>query len=779
MSTKNVKIFVDESEQDKRRKVETSVYRVLATYPDSITAEVDDAQAEQLKSEGFHLEPLTSGTTIKLHSIEFDPTIRIPAAPRSMEFSLTELSPTEETYWIVQFSGPVKPEWVDKVKKLGGEIGDYIPENAFLVQANLGIKDQVSKLDFVRAVVLYQPAYKISSSLMGFQGRITHEGFSNATISAEAFKPKTIGNLRVLLHKEDDTKAVMQKVESLGGTVIVTDKKSMRISLDPAHIVELARLSNVQFIEQYVVPKLFNDITAGIIGVQPVWNNHGLDGEGQIVAVADTGLDTGVNDATMHADFRGRVVSIHSWPVQSNNMDDGAADRCDGHGTHVAGSILGSGAQSNGEIRGMAYKARLVFQAVEQYFQDGYGLYGIPNDLKDLFQQSYDDGARIFSNSWGGSPSDDSGNPIYGQYSAESQAIDEFIWNHKDAVILFAAGNEGKDANKKGKVDSNSLAAQATAKNCITVGASENYRPSGSIPIGIDSTFGEGWPNDFPVLPISTDHVSNNSDGMAAFSSRGPTADGRIKPDVVAPGTNILSVRSSVDGIANKTDDMGYLCSDLSKGWGLLPDGDLHKPYYKFDGGTSMATPITAGAVALIRQYLQKEFLPNPSAALIKAVLIHGAVPMKGQYMPPEVGAVPNNDEGWGRININQALFPADPLKFKFKDSATDAVGTGDQRNYTFTVVNTSVPFRTTLVWTDSPNTPASAGGLINQLSLSIIAPDGTTTQGGPSNNNVQQVVINKTQMGTYTVRITGITIPTESKDNVKQDFALVVTAGL
>ncbi len=248
-----------------------------------------EAQVEKLTKEGFQLELLTGGETIKLQSIEFDPTVEVPAAPAALSFRAAEVGPTEENYWIVQFVGPVKPEWVDKVKKLGGKIGDYIPENAFLVQMTLGIKDQISKLEFVRGVVPYQPAYKISSSLLGVQGRATHEAFSNATISAEAFKPKPIGNLRVLLHKEDDTEAVRQKVESLGGTVIVTDKKGMRISLDPAHIVELAKLPNVQFIEPYVVPKLFNDIAAGIIGVQPVWNNHGLDGEGQIVAVAIQG----------------------------------------------------------------------------------------------------------------------------------------------------------------------------------------------------------------------------------------------------------------------------------------------------------------------------------------------------------------------------------------------------------------------------------------------------------------------------------------------------------
>ena len=306
----------------------------------------------------------------------------------------------------------------------------------------------------------------------------------------------------------------------------------------------------MQWIEPYVVPKRFNDIAAGITGVQPVWNNHDFDGEGQRVAVADTGLDTGVNDATMHADFRGRIVSIHSWPLQLGNrtVDDGAADCCSGHGTHGAGSILGSGAQSNSKICGMAYKASLVFQAVEQYFEGWYCLYAIPNDLNNLFPQSYDDGARIYSNSWGGNSKDGWGNLVYGHYTATSQDIEEFTWNHKDAIILFAAGNSGIDANRRdGIIDANSLAEEATVKNCITVGASKNNRPHGSVPEpGYDRPYGELWPNDFPAPPISMNHVSDNPDGMIAFSSLGPTADGRIKPDVVAPGTNILSVCSSV-----------------------------------------------------------------------------------------------------------------------------------------------------------------------------------------------------------------------------------------
>ena len=78
--------------------------------------------------------------------------------------------------------------------------------------------------------------------------------------------------------------------------------------------------------------------------------------------------------------------------------------------------------------------------------------------------------------------------------------------------------------------------------------------------------------------------MSDDPTGLAAFSSRGPTDDGRIQPDVFAPGTNILSLRST---------------RTSATGWGLYQ----HNSNYLFMGGTSMSTPITAGAVVLIREF--------------------------------------------------------------------------------------------------------------------------------------------------------------------------------
>jgi subtilisin family serine protease len=196
----------------------------------------------------------------------------------------------------------------------------------------------------------------------------------------------------------------------------------------------------------------------------------------------------------------------------------------DGHGTHTAGSILGDGTASGGQYKGTAPDAELVHQSVMDY---GGGLDGLPLDLGDLFSQAYDLGARIHSNSWGAA--------VAGAYNANAAEVDSFMWDHKDMLVVFSAGNSGTDVDQDGVIDPDSIGSPGTAKNVLTVGAAENERPSIA---GTWSSFG------YAANPIHDDPMADNFDGMAAFSSRGPTDDGRIKPDVVAPGTYIVSTRS-------------------------------------------------------------------------------------------------------------------------------------------------------------------------------------------------------------------------------------------
>ena len=278
--------------------------------------------------------------------------------------------------------------------------------------------------------------------------------------------------------------------------------------------------------------------------------------------MADTGFDKG-STTDVHNAFTGRVAKLYALGRPNNANDP------NGHGTHVAGSVLGDGNSTvlGHVVRGTAPAARLVLQSV---LDSAGGLGGLPDDLHDLFQPPYDnDSARVHTNSWGSTVGD-------GRYNANSFEVDEFVWEHRDCVICFAAGNEGVDLNTNGVIDPKSITPPGTAKNCLTIGATENNRPTFSV------TYQQGF--GYTADPIASDRMADNPEGMVAFSSRGPTADGRIKPDVVAPGSYILSTRSR---------------DTSSLGW--APSAD---PLYYFNGGTSMATPLVAGCTALVREYL-------------------------------------------------------------------------------------------------------------------------------------------------------------------------------
>ena len=252
---------------------------------------------------------------------------------------------------------------------------------------------------------------------------------------------------------------------------------------------------------------------------------------------------------------------------------------------------------------------------------------GLPADLRLLFDQAYLAGARVHSNSWGIGAA--------GNYTVESHDADDYVWTHPDLTITFSAGNGGRDTDANGVIDFSSMSAPATAKNVIAVGASENDRLSEwycdpalsyttcSQQGGQNSifTYGTGWPGIYTANPIRDDPSGGDPDQMAAFSSRGPVLDGRIKPDVVAPGTWVLSgyagpFQKEYDPSPNPQNGLWQY-----DGWGY-PRNDA----YKYMGGTSMASPLVAGGAAVVRDFYQQTAGVGASAALVKATLINSAV---------------------------------------------------------------------------------------------------------------------------------------------------------
>ena len=636
---------------------------------------------------------------------------------------------SSENYYIVQFTGPVRAIWKQEVTSLGAIIYDYVPNNAFVFKMTDDTKLQAQSLDFVKWIGEYRPSYKYEPQLAHTNG-----------IQISSAKIDTESTYHVLLFPSEDYESIANSIELLGGNIISDSRNILKVQMSTDMLPEIATINGVSWIEEYVQPMINNDIASGIINVDNAHETYRLNGSGQIIAICDSGIDTGVNDNSMHADLRGRIRNI----IQTYN--DGSSADYNGHGTHVAGSVLGNGSLSSRQYSGMAPKAELVFQAAGD--NAGNNIIYVPNDLNDLFQVAYDHGARIHTNSWGSTST--------GQYRLESQQIDQFIWEHPDMLILFAAGNAGRDSNADGVIDKYSLDSQGTAKNCLTVGASENERGD-TFGLGLYQNWGSGsWLALYPANPIRDDYMADNSKGIAAFSSRGPTEDGRIKPDVVAPGTFIISTRSSLGS---------------STGWGVVNDD------YLYMGGTSMATPITAGSAALIRQYYTNvENLSSPSAALLKATIINGAMDLTpGQYgngSTQEIAGMPDNSSGWGRVDVENSIYPQYPDVIEYFDDP-EALNLSDSWNVSYNISEDSDILRATLVWTDHYNISESAEkALVNDLNLIIIAPDNTYygNNGPDTVNNVEGVELTDPTPGTYTIKVNGTAIQIGP-----QNFSLVI----
>ena len=753
------------------RKQLFAKHTLLADYDAFTLLEVSDQQAKRVAR--THLvEDITQQYRIPIGDTVADTrqpriTARGVAHPHRAYAGVKSPGPGRHHY-LVQFIGPIKKAWLANVKKAGGEPRAPYEGFSYVVRMDKKALAAVASLPVVRWVGHLPHRARIAPGTRrrAEGGRRAHA--IEATVPRTHIRP---GVYTVQFFGPEDLSKGLSAVRKLGFKILdrPRDQRLLIVesqkpeSAQQAQLDRLAAVHGVREIRERAIKRPSNDVSAGLVGAHVVMGpGFNLSGDGEMICVCDTGLDTG-DPATIHPDFRGRIEAVRSFPITRdfapfiNNpgANDGPSDRDSGHGTHVAGSVLGDGASSVGlsgtvgPIRGLSYKALLIFQAIEQEVdwknpadEARFGrflLAGIPTDLTVLLQDAYTRGARIHSNSWGG------GDP--GAYDAQCDQLDRFVWQHKDMCVLVAAGNDGTDKDGDGIINTMSVTSPGTAKNCITVGASENDRSA------FDSeTYGAWWPTDYPAAPFKNASMADDPGHIVAFSSRGPTLDGRFKPDVVAPGTFVLSTRSTRIALNNKA-------------WAACPQSRL----YFHMGGTSMATPLAAGAVGLLRQHVRKKRVAGgPTSALLKALLIASTVRLAVSGAKRLV----DNDQGYGLIHLGSGLKPSHNRRLRMYN-VSPGLRTGEAWNRTARLT-AAAPLRVVLVYSDFPG-PA----LVNNLNLIVTGPDGARFVGNQprpgsvtldSANNVELVEVPSAVAGQWRIDVVGANVP-----EGPQEFALVI----
>ena len=443
--------------------------------------------------------------------------------------------------YIVQARGPVDAAFRAALARAGAQIVSYIPNDAYLVRVPASGADEIQASGVSQSVIPYEPYYKIQSSLL------------NAAVGQH---PLPAGAALTLGLFADGAPQTISQIEKLGGVILARDQSPfgpmVRVQ-PPQNWTALATLPGVQIVEPFHPRVHANDLSRVSTGVSTNTltglTYFGLSGSNVIVAVPDSGIDA------THPAFTtgGSLGAPGAAPVRVFGLTTNDLADTDGHGTFVGAEIAGNGDMStspvnvggilasmnygsvtNADFRGKAPLAKLFSMNLNQSDQQLQAAAALTNAL-------------ISNNSWN-HDSDNTYDLAAASYDAATRDALPLVTGSQPVLFVFSAGNAGSggDSTDPGGGDRDSILSPATAKNVIAVGAIQENRGITNQVTAADGTTNEPW-----LEETSTGYR------VAGFSSRGNVgigiegASGRFKPDVVAPGTFIVSARSSQWNTAN------------------------------------------------------------------------------------------------------------------------------------------------------------------------------------------------------------------------------------
>lgn len=666
---------------------------------------------------------------------------------------------------IVQFVGPIKDEWLDAVAATGATPIQYISNNAYLLWADDASRSQLSGLAnekaFVQFTAVYQPYFKLGNSFSPDQ---LLNADSNRLV-------KVVVQMVQHSNQYATEKFVLDTAVSVETAwEPILNFQNATITINSNDIPKLAAQPDVYWIGEWFDRELFDEVQGQIIANHVTGNNPSgpgyltwLNSKGfssnpadyPIVDIVDDGIGNGSvnsNDPTLHQLGSTSNPTRLAYVANCTSASNGAGP--DGHG-HINVSIAGgydtrSGfpfRDPNGYQRGLGINPYGRF-AGTRIFAPGFNLSNCGGTDTGLIKRSQDNGALILSNSWGCAS-------CASQYDSSSQAYDRGVRDgdtsqsgNQQLTILFAAGNSGSGAG--------TIGSPGNGKNVITVGASENVRPSDesgswSDGCGIGASGANSW-ND-----------------VISFSSRGPAPGGRVKPEVIAPGTHIQGTAST-----NSSYNGSGVCDQYRPG---------SQTVFAASSGTSHSTPAVSGVASLYYYWLENNYSITPSPALMKAYMVAHPTYLTGVSAND---TLPSNNQGYGMPNMETAF---DNTARVIHNQTTVFGSSGQTWTWSGQVADPSKPVRIVLAYTDAPGAVGTSPQ-VNNLNLAAtigssnylgnrFSGQWSITGGNADNaNNYEAIFLPAGTTGNINLTVTAFNIAGDgvpgNSDSTDQDFALV-----